>query len=266
MQRFSIAFCYRFKHGAEVQLCAFDMLKATRRTIRKHSALGVSDHQTHPARRPRTNVSRSLGAASVTPARGNIGWSGNLTKFAGRYPHPVWSRMARVRNWRQPAPHCDLELRNSQCSVLRSTSGFCRPQCFSTRSCRRRSRPPQSSFRSPQLPSASDASARSSGQGGATDEAISLKQNDAVRRRSPALDSCVERCPPYCSGSFRMRSRCRMCSTWVAWKLPMGDGRYDSAGRAPSVTSTISGGTPRRKGMMLQPRPPETITSQLNLA
>ena len=31
----------------------------------------------------------------------------------------------------------------------------------------------------------------------------------------------------------------------------------------PSVTSTISGGTPRRNGMMLQPRPPETMTSQL---
>ena len=30
----------------------------------------------------------------------------------------------------------------------------------------------------------------------------------------------------------------------------------------PSVTSTISGGTPRRNGMMLQPRPPETTTSQ----
>ena len=30
----------------------------------------------------------------------------------------------------------------------------------------------------------------------------------------------------------------------------------------PSVTSTISGGTPRRNGMMLQPRPPETMTSQ----
>lgn len=184
MQRFSIAFCYRFKHGAEVQLCAFDMLKATRGTIRKHSAL-VSDHQTRPAGRPRDQCEQASGAASVTPARGNIGWSGNLTKFAERYPHPVWSRMARIRNWRQPAPHCDLELRNSQCSVLRSTSGFCRPQCFSTRSCQRRSRPPQPSFRSPQLPSASDASARSSGRGEATDKAVSLKQNGAVRRRSP---------------------------------------------------------------------------------
>src|SRR5205823_9498164 len=38
---------------------------------------------------------------------------------------------------------------------------------------------------------------------------------------------------------------------------------YAIAGRfAPSVTSTISGGTPRRNGMMLQPRPPETTTSQ----
>ena len=41
---------------------------------------------------------------------------------------------------------------------------------------------------------------------------------------------------------------------------------YDTAGPAPSVTSTISGGTPRRNGMMLQPRPPETMTSQLILA
>ena len=30
----------------------------------------------------------------------------------------------------------------------------------------------------------------------------------------------------------------------------------------PKVTSTISGGTPSRNGMMLQPRPPETTTSQ----
>jgi hypothetical protein len=39
-----------------------------------------------------------------------------------------------------------------------------------------------------------------------------------------------------------------------------------TAGAALKVTSTISGGTPKRNGMMLQPRPPETITSQLNLA
>jgi len=39
-----------------------------------------------------------------------------------------------------------------------------------------------------------------------------------------------------------------------------------SAGRAPSVTSTISGGTPRRTGAMLQPSPPETTTSQLIFA
>jgi hypothetical protein len=31
----------------------------------------------------------------------------------------------------------------------------------------------------------------------------------------------------------------------------------------PKVTSTISGGTPRRNGARLQPRPPDTITSQL---
>ena len=43
-------------------------------------------------------------------------------------------------------------------------------------------------------------------------------------------------------------------------------GGYATAGRgAPSVTSTISGGTPRRNGMMLQPRPPETTTSQFIL-
>jgi hypothetical protein len=34
---------------------------------------------------------------------------------------------------------------------------------------------------------------------------------------------------------------------------------------APSVTCTISGGTPRRNGMMLQPRPPETMTSHFSL-
>src|SRR5258705_6322594 len=40
---------------------------------------------------------------------------------------------------------------------------------------------------------------------------------------------------------------------------------YETAGfRPPSVTSTISGGTPRRNGMMLQPRPPETTTSQFS--
>ena len=40
--------------------------------------------------------------------------------------------------------------------------------------------------------------------------------------------------------------------------------RQDTAGPdPPTVTSTISGGTPRRSGMMLQPRPPETMTSQL---
>ena len=33
----------------------------------------------------------------------------------------------------------------------------------------------------------------------------------------------------------------------------------------PSVTSTISGGTPSRNGTMLQPRPPETMTSQFIL-
>jgi hypothetical protein len=33
----------------------------------------------------------------------------------------------------------------------------------------------------------------------------------------------------------------------------------------PSVTSTISGGTPKRSGMMLQPRPPETMTSHFSL-
>ena len=39
-------------------------------------------------------------------------------------------------------------------------------------------------------------------------------------------------------------------------------GVYATAGAAPpSVTSTISGGTPMRNGMMLQPRPPETTTS-----
>ena len=38
---------------------------------------------------------------------------------------------------------------------------------------------------------------------------------------------------------------------------------YATAGRGePIVTSTISGGTPSRNGMMLQPRPPETTTSQ----
>src|SRR5690348_11602378 len=37
---------------------------------------------------------------------------------------------------------------------------------------------------------------------------------------------------------------------------------YDTAGRAPSVTITISGGAPRRNGKMLQPRPPEMTTSQ----
>jgi hypothetical protein len=34
----------------------------------------------------------------------------------------------------------------------------------------------------------------------------------------------------------------------------------------PSVTRTISGGTPRRNGMMLQPSPPDTTTSQLSCA
>jgi hypothetical protein len=42
---------------------------------------------------------------------------------------------------------------------------------------------------------------------------------------------------------------------------------YETAGALPpSVTSTISGGTPRRKGMMLQPRPPETMTSHFSRA
>src|SRR6516164_5955429 len=42
---------------------------------------------------------------------------------------------------------------------------------------------------------------------------------------------------------------------------------YDKAGICqPSLTSTISGGTPRRNGTMLQPSPPETITSQLTRA
>jgi hypothetical protein len=41
---------------------------------------------------------------------------------------------------------------------------------------------------------------------------------------------------------------------------------YATAGDdPPSVTSTISGGTPKRNGMMLQPRPPETTTSQFVL-
>ena len=33
----------------------------------------------------------------------------------------------------------------------------------------------------------------------------------------------------------------------------------------PNVTSTISGGTPSRNGTMLQPSPPETMTSQFIL-
>jgi len=41
---------------------------------------------------------------------------------------------------------------------------------------------------------------------------------------------------------------------------------YEMAGLfPPTVTSTISGGTPRRNGMMLQPRPPEMTTSQFVL-
>jgi hypothetical protein len=36
---------------------------------------------------------------------------------------------------------------------------------------------------------------------------------------------------------------------------------YATTGPRPSVTSTISGGTPTRTGMMLQPRPPEMMTS-----
>jgi len=42
--------------------------------------------------------------------------------------------------------------RNGPCSMLRSTSGFSRPSCFSMRSCRRQSRLPKS-FRLPPLPS-----------------------------------------------------------------------------------------------------------------
>lgn len=82
-----------------------------------------------------------------------------------------------------------LELRNSQCSALRSTSGFCRPQCFSTRSCQRHSRPPQSSSRVPQLPNVSDASARSSDRSGATEVADGRRPPTtvpAVRPVSPA--------------------------------------------------------------------------------
>jgi hypothetical protein len=38
---------------------------------------------------------------------------------------------------------------------------------------------------------------------------------------------------------------------------------YDiTASAALTVTCTISGGTPIRTGTMLQPRPPETMTSQ----
>jgi hypothetical protein len=41
-------------------------------------------------------------------------------------------------------------------------------------------------------------------------------------------------------------------------------GYETAAGAPPNVTNTISGGTPRRNGMMLQPRPPETMTSHFS--
>jgi hypothetical protein len=57
---------------------------------------------------------------------------------------------------------------------------------------------------------------------------------------------------PYCAKSVRGTSVARNVAVYVT----AGTDR-------PNVTSTISGGTPRRNGTMLQPRPPETMTSQL---
>ena len=56
----------------------------------------------------------------------------------------------------------------AQCSVLRSTFGFCRPHCFSTHSCRGRSRSWPKSSRMPPPPSASGASVSLYGRSGAT--------------------------------------------------------------------------------------------------
>ena len=135
---------------------------------------------------PRAWYSARAHRRCVSSEQGNIEWSGNLTKLAARYPHPVWSRMARVRKWRQPAPRSDLGLRDSQCSALRSTSGFCRPPCSSTRSCQRRSRPPQSSCRLPRPPNVFDASARSSGRSGVTNKAVLVLHERRRMRSGPA--------------------------------------------------------------------------------
>jgi hypothetical protein len=57
---------------------------------------------------------------------------------------------------------------------------------------------------------------------------------------------------PFCAKSVRGASVARNVAVYAT-----------SGADRPNVTSTISGGTPRRNGMMLQPRPPETMTSQL---
>jgi hypothetical protein len=72
--------------------------------------------------------------------------------------------------------------RSTQCLALRSTSGFCRLRCFSTRSSRRRSGP-QKSFRRPRPPNASDAGTRSSGRSAATNLP---RARSGAEPRSPA--------------------------------------------------------------------------------
>jgi len=71
----------------------------------------------------------------------------------------------------------------AQCSVLRSTFGYCRPHCFSMHSCRGRSRSWPKSSRMPRPPSASGASVKLYGRSGATKartsdrlQAMSLRQ------------------------------------------------------------------------------------------
>ena len=95
----------------------------------------------------------------------------------------------------------------------------------------------------------------------------------AVERRQ---DRAADRANGDAAGSrlrrYRRKNYCDAESRWQINGASGGEGRrtcptmrsaYHAPAAPPSVTSTISGGTPRRNGMMLQPRPPETMTSQL---
>ena len=98
-----------------------------------------------------------------------------------------------------------------RCSALRSTSGFCRPQCSSTHSCQRRSRLPPSSFRLPGPPNVSDANARSSGRSGATDKALLTLGGDGIADSADYGDGAGL----HCAGQHRHRNKGRLTRTAV---------------------------------------------------